>query len=1130
MKNCILITCILLCTFFAKKVSATHIFGGEIDYTYVSGNTYNLRLIIYADCAGSSTLITNLYSATPVILVYNNTTLTTSLNLSLLPGSGIDVSPVCPSQINSTYCTNGTLPGVRQFIYTGQYTLPSASSMWRFYFNADLNISNNQTGRSSNITNIIQTNPTTKLTLEATLNNLTAPNSSPTYTTIPTPFFCINVAQNYNQGAVDPDLDILSYTLVNAIDVGNPPTYSPIAYLFPYTFADPLAYTPGTFSFSATTGQLAFTPNVVQNSLVVSKVTETRNGVVVGTSMREMTFVVLPNCTNVPPVSVIGAVSGATSISPTVVTACQNSSAIGLTLNPTDANGNNITVTSSGLPAGASATVTSNGTSSPTVNFNWPAGTGFTIGTYIFYLNLQDDGCPLANNQTIAFTINIVPVPSVTAVVVSATCANGNVGSITATGANGVGPYTYSTGGAFQSSGSFPNMAPAAYIVTVKDANGCTGSTNATINQQIGAILTSVTKTNATCFPGCDANITATSTGGLSPITYSIGGAFQSSGVFNNVCIGTYTVTVIDGNLCTSTSVVTVTNPVTPTITAVTETDASCAPGCDATISNINVTPAAVYTYSLNGGPFQASSTFNNLCVGSYTIIAKDANQCTASSIVIISNPNPPSITSVSTDFASCVPGCDGGIAGITVSGTAPPYTFSLNGSAFQNSQLFPNKCIGTYTLVVKDAVGCTSMSAVTIATQPSPNIVTISNTTASCVPGCDAVSTITATSPVLSPLMYKANTTAYQNSNVINNLCPGVYTITVVDNKGCTSSSTTTVLKSPNPTIDNSNAINITCYGKNDGIINMAVTGVGAINYLLLPSNILNTTGNFTGLSQGNYSIVATDSKGCTVSNAFVIIEPAILAWQSVTKRDKTCKSQNNGWIEAKPMGGTQPYSFVMQPGSLNSTTGSYTNLDAGTYSITLTDASGCSINTTVIILPPVNPLEITSDFESIKCTGTFNSGWAEIYPFNGMPPYSFVWNTIPPQYTARATELFGGTFIGVASDANGCSESDTVTLVDPSYCCDKIFIPNAFTPNGDGINDAVNAITETNIEFRDFSVFNRWGERVFFTTNISDKWNGSLRGKDNFELGVYFYLIRYKCLINNNDYTKKGDIILIP
>jgi gliding motility-associated-like protein len=1121
---------ILFCGFFTKQVNATHIFGGELDYTHVVGNTYNLRLIIYADCAGNSNLITNLYTATPSIKVYNNTALQTTLFLNLLPGSGIDVSPVCPAQINSTTCTNGTLPGVRQFIYTGSYTLPTTSANWRFYFDAELNIANNQTGRSSNITNIIQTSPTTKLTLEATLNNLTAPNSSPTYSTIPTPFFCINTAQNYNQGAVDPNLDVLTYALVNAIDVGFPPNYSPIGYQAPYTFSDPLAYTPGTFSFNNVNGQLAFTPNAVQNSLVVSKVTETRAGVVVGTSMREMTFVVLPNCTNVPPVSVIGTATGGNLINANTVNVCQGASSMSLNINPTDANGNNILVTATGLPVGATANITNNNTSSPSVLFSWNSPTPFAIGVYNFFLNLQDDGCPLANNQTIAFTINVVPQPVLTAIVTNATCANGNVGTITATATNGVAPYQYGIGGALQNTGSFTNVAPGAYVVTAKDINGCIGSTNVTINQQIGATIAGVTKTNASCSPGCDANITINSVGGLAPITYSIGGGFQASNSFNNVCVGTYTVTVIDANLCTSTNVVTITNPVIPAITSLNKTDASCTPGCDGTITNITVAPAAAYTYSSNGGAFQAANAFNNLCVGTYTIVAKDANQCSASSVVVISNPSSPSISNVGVTLASCIPGCDGGINSITAGGATPPYTYSFNGSPFQGATVFAGTCAGTYTLVCKDAAGCLGSSVVTIATQPKPNIVSISNTLASCIPGCDAISTITAASPVAAPLTYAINGGALQASNAIGNLCPGIYTITVSDNKGCTSTSTTAVFIAANPTVVSADSKNISCFGQKDGSININVAGTGTVNYLLQPAGLNNTTGVFAGLAQGNYTVIAADSKGCTVTRSITIVEPAILAWSSVTKRDKTCKTQNNGQIIANAIGGTPVFNFVMQPGNVNTTDGNFNNLSAGTYTVALTDGRGCSINTVVTILPPVNPLEITTTSESIKCSGTNGGAFAQIFAVNGVPPYSYAWNTIPAQYTAQVTGLYAGSYIGVAVDANGCAESDTIFLQDPTYCCDKIFVPNAFTPNQDGKNDNVFPQTETNIQLKDYTIFNRWGEQVFYTTDINEKWDGGFKGKDSYQLGTYFYLLRYKCLINDKDYVKKGDIILIP
>ena len=311
--------CVLtvIALFLTLNASATHIYGGDFFYTWVSGNTYTISLVIYGDCSGSA--FPFLTGATPQVEIYNGSTSITTITLSQ-QGSAVEVTPVCPSQLGNTTCSNpsNTIPGIKKFTYSANYTLSGTSANWRFLFNGTMG-STTSAGRSTSITNaVVGTSAGSIMQLQATLNNTVGNNSSPVYTTIPTPFFCINKAANYNPGAVDANGDALSYSLVAGLEPGGTVTY-----VSPHTATAPLAASTGTFSFSSATGQLAFTPNLVQRSLVVNQVTETRGSTVVGTSMREMTFVVLNNCNNRPPGGFISNTSGGTlSNNNTTVTAC----------------------------------------------------------------------------------------------------------------------------------------------------------------------------------------------------------------------------------------------------------------------------------------------------------------------------------------------------------------------------------------------------------------------------------------------------------------------------------------------------------------------------------------------------------------------------------------------------------------------------------------------------------------------------------------------------------------------------------------------------------------------------------------------------------------------------------------
>lgn len=175
------------------------------------GKTYEVKVTLYGDCAGNA--FPSLPSAIPHIEIYKDNVGWSYIDLSLI-GPGVEVTPVCPAEINSTTCASTLqLYGVMRFIYAGFITLDGPANEWSFVFNSLLG-GNSAAGRTNAITNIYAD---TRMVLIATLNNMNGPNNSSIFTTIPTPFFCINMAQEYNQGAADADADQLSFSLVPGI-------------------------------------------------------------------------------------------------------------------------------------------------------------------------------------------------------------------------------------------------------------------------------------------------------------------------------------------------------------------------------------------------------------------------------------------------------------------------------------------------------------------------------------------------------------------------------------------------------------------------------------------------------------------------------------------------------------------------------------------------------------------------------------------------------------------------------------------------------------------------------------------------------------------------------------------------
>lgn len=390
----------LLSNFSAK---ATHIYGGELLYTHISGNSYQIALTLYGDCSGQS--FPNLGLARPTINIFKGTSFVDSIFLNEDVSLRKEVSPVCTEDKDSTACknTNSLLPGVTQFVYVDTVDLLPASN-WLISFSGIMNKKNTLAGRSNSITNISIAASGSIMYLEATLNNLTAPNSSPQYTSIPTPFFCINKSQQYNQGAVDKDADSLSFSLIDALIRNN----TPVTYIAQYNGAFPLGILGGTFSFNGNSGQLAFVPNVLQRSVVVNKVEEYKNGVLVGSSMREMTFIVIDYCNNTPPKGDIDSktlVGGG--VADNIINVCVNTPNLAFNIPGVDDDNDTISVNINNLPQGAVATISKNNSQNPVINFSWNTQ-NTKVGDYNMYITYTDDACPLISSQTIAYTIRVV--------------------------------------------------------------------------------------------------------------------------------------------------------------------------------------------------------------------------------------------------------------------------------------------------------------------------------------------------------------------------------------------------------------------------------------------------------------------------------------------------------------------------------------------------------------------------------------------------------------------------------------------------------------------------------------------------------------------------------------------------
>ena len=390
-KSTFLVTLIaILSMAFPFQSKATHMMGADIYFECLGNNSYQFTLVFYRDCFGITP---------PTSVNMDISAASCGLNSQITlnqVGPGVEVSPLCPSLLSQSTCNGGTLPGVQQYIYQGTVTLP--------FFCTDYVFSWSNCCRNGAITNI--PNPGTYgMYVEAHLNNtLAACDHAPTFTSIPVPYICANQTFNYNQGAVDADGDSLVYTMINPMDAGG----VNVPYNSPFNATYPLSTNTGTVVFDPLTGQLTMTPNATQITIMAIRVDEYRNGVLIGSTMRDIQLVVLA-CNNTPPLLLSGGIQnqqGGVNQGPMAVDICPGQS-ISFYVAVTDTNAADTILAYSNIAAvipGATFNIV--GGDTVTASFSWTptiADTGF----YVFTYTVQDNACPIYGQQVFSFIINV---------------------------------------------------------------------------------------------------------------------------------------------------------------------------------------------------------------------------------------------------------------------------------------------------------------------------------------------------------------------------------------------------------------------------------------------------------------------------------------------------------------------------------------------------------------------------------------------------------------------------------------------------------------------------------------------------------------------------------------------------
>ncbi|HEY9116385.1 MAG TPA: SprB repeat-containing protein, partial [Roseivirga sp.] len=605
-----------------------------------------------------------------------------------------------------------------------------------------------------------------------------------------------------------------------------------------------------------------------------------------------------------------------------------------------------------------------------------------------------------------------------------ATCFNSADGTITASGIGGWGDYVYqwvrvADGVIVGNSATVTGLAPGDYRLTIVDRNG-TGCTINTPIQTISSppeIVQSVTITNALCNGQSNGSIDLSVSGGVAPYTYSWSNGETSQDI-SGLAAGSYTVTITDNSGCTNVETYIVGEPAVLTINAVV-TDVACFGDATGIIqSNVNG-GTGPYTYNWSTGAVTAN--LSSLSAGNYNLTVTDANGCsvTQNNISVGQPTSALSKLNEAMSDPSCFGGNDGSVT-ISMQGGTAPYSYSWSNG--ENTATASNLTAGNHTVTVTDSNGCTYVETFTL-NDPIKIAVNPTLTLPTCNGAADGSISVVASNGT-GPYVYNWNTG--DSGSTINGLVAGTYTVTVTDNNGsgCTVVESIT-LGEPAALSSNATVNNISCNGASDGSIFLAASGgTGPYTYLWSTGA---TTNNITGLNAGAFSVTITDSKGCSINENFNIVEPASIGL-SHTYVDILCKGASTGAIDITPSGGTLPYTYLWSNGS---TSQDLANVPAGSYTVTVKDASNCSVNLTVNISEPATVMTLSGVESDATCSGS-NNGSINLSVVGGSAPYTYSWNN--GSTTEDITGLAPGNYSVSVTDAVGCIKSIGFTIIEPS------------------------------------------------------------------------------------------------
>jgi hypothetical protein len=602
-------------------------------------------------------------------------------------------------------------------------------------------------------------------------------------------------------------------------------------------------------------------------------------------------------------------------------------------------------------------------------------------------------------------------------------CGNSPTGAISLAASGGVGPLSFSIDGSpLGPDVYFDELAAGSHDFLVQDSIGCQEEGDFILEDPDGILVTDMEVADPSCFDTADGSLLLEAEGGTGILTYTLEGQSNTDGQFFDLPAGEYEVTIADDNNCLTIIEAIVEQPEAIELMLENSQAPTCADDTNGSLFVEATGGAGNYSYTL-GGTTNTAGQFDDLAPGTYIVMVEDQEACIQEAEFEVPATTPVEIAELEVIGIGCS-GAESGSVEALASGGNGDFIYTLNGES-NATGLFDDLPSGSFTLLVEDALGCATEEVIDIE-EGEDLLVDFMETAVIPCSGSNGSIQLEATGGDGAFNFTVGNET---NTDGIFELPAGIYEAEIADGSGCSATIDFTLEEPDALEIEVVAVSLLDCFRDSTAVLEVAgIGGTGPYTFQL-PGHPANNTGIFEELPANSYEVLITDDNGCQTYTAVSITQPDPLLLASEVLAVPNCAEGELGVVQLQSSGGTAPYTFELN--GLENTTGLFEELEAGNYSVVVTDDSGCITETDIDIeLEGALQVEAT-EIEMVACFGK-ETGSVQLDASGGFGPLTFFLNGTPSS-GGFFDNLESGLYQFTASDGGNCIGQLSVEIEQP-------------------------------------------------------------------------------------------------